>query len=343
MWQTLLQLGVGMTEYTNSTLGLLLLLAAGFGGLISLVVGTIKSVRYVRAQLAISESAICRCAELVRSRLIPLMLGTMAVAGALLIAGAILGAIAYSNSTVVPPVQPPTLQKSGNPLQDAITAFLAKKGKTVKYGPDSAVMMGDESNGRGPFITRWDAIVLGPWPNVPDGFTPHQIHRLPRLYPTATPDIPKKLTVIDDFVLPVLTVDCVRFVQSGQAFIRNWPNEMATVDLRAQTKQRLDAYRQEHLTLSAKIERIRSENRRFDDIAEMLARTDHQDFVKSAQELIAGLEMLGASDLPGVNWRGLMTPYVVVFNDRIHQFDAWRGRTEEKFLAVRKELAGRLQ
>jgi hypothetical protein len=65
------------------------------------------------------------------------------------------------------------------PLQVKIEAFLVlnvRRMPVVKDFDDhpkerALVLMGDESDGRGPFITYWNEAVLGPWPTVADGFS----------------------------------------------------------------------------------------------------------------------------------------------------------------------------
>ena len=71
------------------------------------------------------------------------------------------------------------IQTSGNPLRDAIDAFLAKNGRKANYGLQATVAMRDDSDGRGPYIGAWDASSLGLWPTTTDGFTEHQLKRLP--------------------------------------------------------------------------------------------------------------------------------------------------------------------
>jgi hypothetical protein len=76
-------------------------------------------------------------------------------------------------------------QSSGNPLIDAVNSFLAKSGKTTNWdvrNSNPAVSLQDNSDGLGPYISRWD-VSLGPWPTVSDGFTANQLRRLPPKVP----------------------------------------------------------------------------------------------------------------------------------------------------------------
>lgn len=213
-WDKLLGLGAQLSGYTNPQVATALLWLAGLSGLVSLIVGLFKVTKWARANIENPESWLCRLIVATRLRLIPLMLGTMAVAGALLIVGAILGAIAYSNT-------PPALTqdditkataalqaelnetkkkletasasgpKSNNPLMDAIDAYLAKSGKKANYVPAGNVQMQDNTDGRGPYIARWNAN-LDPWPTVADGFTAGQLRMFPTKRPSFTTQFDKE-------------------------------------------------------------------------------------------------------------------------------------------------------
>lgn len=61
-------------------------------------------------------------------------------------------------------------------LQQKIEAFLAPA--VVDFeARRPPVEMEDQSDGQGPYISRWDAS-LGPVPTVADGFTEYELHRL---------------------------------------------------------------------------------------------------------------------------------------------------------------------
>lgn len=96
MWRDLLQIGAGLTGYQNPGLGLALLALAAMGGVTSLIVGTFKLIKFLNTKAADSNSFIGRLALLMRRQLIPIMLGAMAVAGVILVGGAIAGAIAFN-------------------------------------------------------------------------------------------------------------------------------------------------------------------------------------------------------------------------------------------------------
>lgn len=72
---------------------------------------------------------------------------------------------------------------AANNLSQNIETFLAKRGKDADLNAiRPLIQMEDQADGKGPYIARWDAS-LGPWPTVTDGFTTHQLHRLPKHIP----------------------------------------------------------------------------------------------------------------------------------------------------------------
>lgn len=67
-----------------------------------------------------------------------------------------------------------------SPLHILIDGFLEKRGIEIEHGPFNVpVSIGDERDGRGQFITRWDDTVLGAWPSEVDGFTSDQLRAKP--------------------------------------------------------------------------------------------------------------------------------------------------------------------
>jgi len=95
----------------------LVVTVVGVASAILLIIAAIQFARWVwysgKEHLADPNSLLSQLAAQTRRRLIPLMLGTMAIAGALLIGAAILGAIAYSNSS--PPNQPSDVAQTPAP------------------------------------------------------------------------------------------------------------------------------------------------------------------------------------------------------------------------------------
>jgi len=65
------------------------------------------------------------------------------------------------------------------PLHNLVDSFLAGRGKEVEHSPFHApVAIGDEDDGRGQFITKWDVEALGPAPTEADGFTADQLRAI---------------------------------------------------------------------------------------------------------------------------------------------------------------------
>jgi hypothetical protein len=73
---------------------------------------------------------------------------------------------------------------SGNPLREAIDAFLAKNGKTIDWKTSVLIQTPDANDGKGAYIAYWDQS-MGPWPEpiAGNGFTADQLRKLPRKVP----------------------------------------------------------------------------------------------------------------------------------------------------------------
>ena len=66
-----------------------------------------------------------------------------------------------------------------SPLHIKVDDLLDSRGIEIAHGPFNVpVSIGDENDGRGQFITKWDEAVLGPRPTVQDGFTADQLRRI---------------------------------------------------------------------------------------------------------------------------------------------------------------------
>jgi len=66
-----------------------------------------------------------------------------------------------------------------SPLHILVDDFLDKRGIDIEHGPFNVpVSIGDERDGRGQFITKWDEAVLGAPPTTADGFTADQLRRI---------------------------------------------------------------------------------------------------------------------------------------------------------------------
>jgi hypothetical protein len=104
-----------MSGYANWLLSAVLLIAAAIGGFFGLF-------KWIKTQQQIPQSRLSRFAAAWRHRLIPIMLVCMAVAGAILIIGAIAGAIAYGRqssdmaaTTTVAIIREPKIVRSTDP------------------------------------------------------------------------------------------------------------------------------------------------------------------------------------------------------------------------------------
>lgn len=136
-WAWLLDLGAQVSGVQFPWVGLIII------G-IALVLGVVRLYRWMRTELATPDSLLQKVVTATRRRLIPLMFGAMAIAGALLIVAAVVGAIAYSHgsgtentpplnpqTTAPPPPEPHYSQKEKNDLLDSfrdLTTMLNKYG-----------------------------------------------------------------------------------------------------------------------------------------------------------------------------------------------------------------------
>jgi hypothetical protein len=88
----------------------------------------------------------------------------------------------------------PSVPATGNPLLDKINEFLSRNGKTAELSRhEGLVQIGDENNGKGPFITYWDSS-LGAWPEptTSSGFSANQLRRFPQKVPRFTTSFDKE-------------------------------------------------------------------------------------------------------------------------------------------------------
>lgn len=63
------------------------------------------------------------------------------------------------------------------PLSDRIETLLTARGKKPDFGQFGKVILEDLSDGKGPFIAKWDTGALGAVPKSGDGFSAHELHR----------------------------------------------------------------------------------------------------------------------------------------------------------------------
>jgi hypothetical protein len=94
------------------------------------------------------------------------------------------------------------LISTGDPLRDAIRAYLVKHGNSISRADDVSIHTGGDSTGdRSPYIVYWNSDVLGPWPTTSDGFTASQVRRFPNKIPkfTLQYDKEKFRDAVEDF------------------------------------------------------------------------------------------------------------------------------------------------
>lgn len=283
-----------------------------------------------------------------RRKLIPLMLGAMALAGLILIAAAVAGALSYyANKSDVAFSGAQAAAPSGNPLQDAINAFLAKQGKIASYSPfGGTVSMADESDGTGPYIASWHAS-LGSWPAVADGFTAEQLRRSPNIIPTplsrplSAYEADLKVKVIDK-VLEILSNDMEPIVAKGVQLKSGAWNAFKDPKNHPTYGSDLLAYRDSFKQSVEKLDALRSQNPQYRDIVVASQQTCYHSCLRGIENFLITYQHLSTylkEDVSNEVFSGLMKLDVEAFDKAIQDFTEWRNRARQRVLELRRQIS----
>jgi hypothetical protein len=85
--------------------------------------------------------------------------------------------MAYPNAALDD--RPYSSKHPSSPLHDKVDRFLADQYTFVVHRLlDCPIAIGDQNDGRGQFITKWDVSELGPAPTAADGFTADELRHI---------------------------------------------------------------------------------------------------------------------------------------------------------------------
>jgi len=229
-----------------------------------------------------------------------------------------------------------------SPLQASINGFLAKRGKAANYTslPGMNIVIRDDKDDTGPYISRWDITALGPWPTVADGFTRLQLRSAPiPVATTAAVDIPAKIAALDQ-ALAIFQKELPQWINQGYGLSTGGWWNLSVGGKEAELGEKLTDWNQAYNRIFDALEAVGKDSLKFPDVVDLSSPPFRESLNKKVFKFVhsAGLSIAGGK------WHQEALKYFIepvgqaTYAD-LQRIEEWRARSERQALEIRQQLS----